>query len=241
MENYDGWAAESDTPVATTPRDAQRVSLFDVLRWTLAVLWVFVMAVAVLAGSRSSDLGTLEAELSSGNVTAIEVTPGLPANADGSVAQSVYWRSGILRRHAEVQMITPGSGISSSSAGTNPVRSGHDIASMLVREHPDLVVTHVSQTFAWGQIYGFRVPSWLAWPALVGAVLTLMVLVSGAEPWRATRWAWFWLIGTVIGAPLFLILSGPTWSMSAPRASHWRLTGGWAFIIAAVLGSFMLP
>lgn len=76
-------------------------------------------------------------------------------------------------------------------------------------------------------------------------VATLFVLINGPEPRWATRWAWFWLImspALVVTLPLFLIGSGPQRPWDTPTEPIGRrLTGGWAFLIAAlVLGSFRL-
>lgn len=58
---------------------------------------------------------------------------------------------------------------------------GHDEMSPFARPADRLQAT---ETIA------FRLPSWMIWTILTGAALTLMILVSSAEPWRATRWAW---------------------------------------------------
>jgi hypothetical protein len=59
-------------------------------------------------------------------------------------------------------------------------------------------------------------------------------LINGPEPWRATRWAWFWTIANplgVIGCLAFLLLSGPIPMLPASKIDARRLHGGWAFII----------
>jgi hypothetical protein len=68
---------------------------------------------------------------------------------------------------------------------------------------------------------------------------TLLLLVREPQPWRATPWAWFWIWTTPIGTPLYLLLSGPTPLLPAPRNPNRRLTGGWAFLLAFVLGSLL--
>jgi hypothetical protein len=40
-----------------------------------------------------------------------------------------------------------------------------------------------------------------------------------------------------VGVPAFLILSGRTPPLPAPRIGARRLTGGWAFLLAAVISS----
>ncbi len=70
---------------------------------------------------------------------------------------------------------------------------------------------------------------------LLGATL---VLNGGPRPWRATRWAWAWLVLLVppFGIAAYLALGGPT-GLFRPRDPRrvW-LTGGWAFLLALLLG-----
>lgn len=221
-------------------RIRRRPTAFDSVRWAMLALWIFVMAVAVTVGDRGSNFGELESALDTGDVNSVMVTPGLPSGAEGSLMQTVYWRSGLLNHYADVRMVTPDGDNSASSGDDAVVRSGYDIAAQIADEHPAVLITRSAERYSYGQIYGFQVPTWLIWFALAGAVGTLMVLVSGPEPWRATRWAWFWLITTVIGPPLFLILAGPTPPLRSPRETHRRLTGGWALLIALLFGSFLL-
>jgi hypothetical protein len=63
----------------------------------------------------------------------------------------------------------------------------------------------------------------------------LILLTAGPQPWRATRWAWFWLSGSVVGAIAFVLLSGPLPRVRGPRRPERRLTGGWALLIGVVL------
>jgi len=137
-------------------------------------------------------------------------------------------------------MITPGDDSAASPSDDDmAVRSGYDIAEQLADEDSDVLITRISERLSSGVVYGFDVPFWLLGFALVGAIGTLMVLVSGPQPWRATRWAWFWIIPTVIGPPLFLILAGATPPLRSPREQHRKLTGGWAFLVALLLQSVL--
>lgn len=221
-------------------RIRRRTTMFDFVRWAMLALWIFVMTVAVTVGDRGSNFGELESALNTGDVTSVMVTPGLPSGAKGSMIQTIYWRSGLLNHYAEVRMVTPDADNTASSGDDAAVRSGYDIAAQIADEHPAVTTTRIAERHSYGEVYSFQVPTWLIWFALAGAVGTLMLLVSGPEPWRATRWAWFWLITTGIGPPLFLILAGPTPPLRSPRETHRRLTGGWAFLIAVFFGSFLL-
>ena len=70
---------------------------------------------------------------------------------------------------------------------------------------------------------------------IVAGLLTCALLVGGPEPWRATRWAWSWLLPVPFGVLALCLLSGPTPGLPGPRTER-RLTGGWAFLIGSALG-----
>ena len=79
------------------------------------------------------------------------------------------------------------------------------------------------------------------WPVwLLGFVwiFTFAMMVSGPDPWRATKSAWFWLMISPAGPIVliaFLSLGGPTGLAPAPRRGAQRLTGGWAFLLFLLL------
>ena len=86
-------------------------------------------------------------------------------------------------------------------------------------------------------IWGMDVPLWLGAVALVYLVLGLFCLVQSPEPWRATRWAWFWLSSSPFGWLAYLLLSGPIPGIAGPPQHGARLRGEWAFIISSVVGA----
>ena len=86
-------------------------------------------------------------------------------------------------------------------------------------------------------VWGLRVPAWLGALALVSAAVSLFSLVRGPEPWRATRWAWFWLMSNPLGLSAYLLLAGPTPGIARPSPGGSRLRGGWAFLISSVIGT----
>jgi hypothetical protein len=69
------------------------------------------------------------------------------------------------------------------------------------------------------------------------ALSAFVLLVVGPQPWRATRWAWFWLLWTAppLGILAFLLLGGST-RLWPPARAEARLTGGWAFLLTILLG-----
>ncbi len=85
--------------------------------------------------------------------------------------------------------------------------------------------------------YGWGVPGLLGLLIIVLLVGTLS-LIAAARPWRATRWAWAWLVLLVptIGVPTYLLLGGPLGLLRPKPTSRLWLTGGWAFLLALLLG-----
>jgi hypothetical protein len=80
-------------------------------------------------------------------------------------------------------------------------------------------------------------------PGSVGlAYLVLLVgtlgLISGPRPWRATRWAWAWLvlIAPAFGVPAYFLFGGSTGLFRPRPPGRIWLTGGWAFLLAILLG-----
>ena len=88
-------------------------------------------------------------------------------------------------------------------------------------------------------VLGWQVPAWMGIAALLLWLAVVFLLGNGPRPWRATRWAWFWLVvaAAPVGVPAFLILSGPAPPLPAPHIGARRLTGGWAFLLVAVISS----
>lgn len=74
--------------------------------------------------------------------------------------------------------------------------------------------------------------------ATLGPFAALVLLITGPQPRRATKWAWFW-IGLVVPplALAFVLLEPvPLWSREGrPRRAAPRLTGGRALLYALVL------
>lgn len=106
---------------------------------------------------------------------------------------------------------------------------------------PGLQVTRDQRRTDGGRLLGWQVPNALAISAAGLCVAAFGLLLAGPQPWRATRWAWFWLLLPPVGGIVFLLLSGPTPGIPAPRNHHRRLTGGWAFLLSLPLGQALSP
>lgn len=67
----------------------------------------------------------------------------------------------------------------------------------------------------------------------------LLVLIFGPQPRLAAKWAWFWLSCAVPVLWLaFLVLEPvPAWRRRAMARAASKFTGGWALLLAFVLGA----
>jgi len=211
------------------------------VRLLLVALWLLVFVVIAAVGERPATLADLLDGIDSGKVSSVHVAGGLPAGASGWSTQDVRWRQGLSARHAQVLYASPNyeqdaadSNHSSATVTTTSVET-------LIREREPSVQIEVSdlQRTSTTTFLRWEVPAWLVWVGLAGVALTLWLLISGPEPWRATRWGWAWatLLTGPVGALAFAVLSGPTPPFPTPKAGARRLTGGWAFILMMLLAS----
>ena len=119
---------------------------------------------------------------------------------------------------------------------TQPVVVG-PVTDHLVALAPDVRIVDGERGYYSQSVYGWSVPGALALRILVLFVGTLSMIL-GPRPWRATRWAWAWLVLLVplVGVPAYLLFGGPT-GLFRPKPPHRPgLTGGWAFLLALLLG-----
>jgi hypothetical protein len=172
-------------------------------------------------------------------VDTVRIAGGPPAMRGFAVVE-VHWRSGSFAYSTEVVEARPveaGRRAGARDGVTGVV--GGDLGERLRRLQPGLRVERVDhQSGPSTHVLGRELTGWMAWVLIVVFLSTLVLLVLGPEPWRATRWAWFWLL-TSAAAPLaavaYLVLAGPTSLVRPPREGNRRLTGGWAFLIASVV------
>jgi hypothetical protein len=203
--------------------------------------WLLLVAAALVLGERPSTFAHLRAAVASGRVDVVATTPGLGRNDIGYAVVDLHWREHGLRYETHVLEARPRSQAPSrDSLDDVTAVVGTDVAAVLNQARgntgPRLELVHHSDPGVSSYVRGWQVPAWLSLATLGLGVATLFLLVRGPEPWRATRWGWFWLmaVATPVGVPAFLALSGPAPLVRAP-ASAARLTGGRALLLALLV------
>lgn len=208
----------------------------DRIRWTFIPLLLAIGAYTLLFGVRAAGYHALEAGVAAGEIETISATPGIEGMAEGSTVQEVRWSQGGRHYRTEVRMITPTTADDHVASDDLPALWGHDVAGTLRTTNPDLRVERaVGESELYSEVLGYRLPAWVGWALVAIGIGSLSMLISGREPWRATRWAWFWIMLSPIGLLIYLVLSGPTPLIPAPRKPARRLTGGWAFLLSLLL------
>ena len=207
---------------------------WDRARWALLGVWAVLLVLAVGVGERSSSFGDLQRAVDAGRVDSVTVAGGLEPGAEGLATQQLVWRDGWFQRFAEVYQESPGAEVVWSSSTSLPVLD-RDVGALLVGMDPGLRVERATEPLSWSELFGWRVPGWMGLVAICAAAAGLGLVLRNPAPWRATRWAWFWLSWTPVGGLAFLLLSGPTPPLPAPRRAQRRLTGGWALLLGLLV------
>jgi len=224
----------TDVPIALAHGNTSRAWVS--LRLVLAGLWLFAMAAGYVTHERPATLQDLYASVAAGEVTSVHLVGGLPPEAESGYAeQAVHWRTGSVPRVAHVKVVRTSDG-ADVVAGPDEAVTTDDVAREVAVRDPAVRV--VQTDFGSGlasTMFGWSVPMWDVSLMFGVGLVSFYVLVAGPEPWRATRWAWFWLSGFPFALILFLLLSGPTPGLPAARNPGRRLTGGWAFLLSLVL------
>ena len=227
------------TPPQASPPVDEWLRRDRVAAWCLVAAWVALVVSAVLTGSRPSTYAQLQGLVASGEVTRVELV-GEPLSDDtfGSNGIEVRWREGLVTRTASVMQASSereaGRGRGSWDGATVIVGSVEDHLRRLDRDVSFVRGEHRSRSFT---VAGLETPGWVGLGYLAVLVGTI-ALVTGPRPWRATRWAWAWLVLLVppYGVAAYLLLGGPI-GLFRPRDPRrvW-LTSGWAFLLALLLG-----
>ncbi len=229
-------------PTAPTAAPAPRSVLLRTVGWLLLVGWCAVVVGWALA-PRPAAYGDLLHAVAVGEVDRVEAAGGLGLEgARGAATVELSWKVGWReyrtvvvearpRRQAEGMATDERTGVTRDiAADLAGVGDGATLVATEYRERNFPITTEIAGrefTGAWSAL------------VLVCGVGQLMLLVAGPRPWRATRWAWFWVGFTwmPVGGIAYLLLSGAT-VQRAPRPGGRVLTGGWAFLLALALGTF---
>lgn len=210
---------------------------------TRVVAWVLLAATLALTGAwvvvteQPTSYRDLREAVAAGDVD--EVTVDGPTSAfRGRTQVEVRWRSGPFGAFQHVATVTEQRPLGDRLWARRIVVE--DAGDDLIALDPDLRVER-QQDIRGGATFGVYdrpVSGWFVAIAFAVGLWTFLLLITGDPPWRATRWAWFWLLGLVppLGAVAFLLLSGRT-GRWPPRQPEKKLTGGWAFLIALAVNS----
>ena len=206
------------------------------LRLGLAVLWALILAAAILFGERQASMRDFDSAVGAGRVHTVRLVGELPPGTSGSSLVELHWRDRLVARVSQVRQIRSDTPVTVGSSSDRIVVG--DLVGQLSSARPGLHVISGStaghRSGIGGVVLGWQVFGWIAIAVLVAWLATVAFLVNGPEPWRATRWAWFWLIANplgVIGCLAFLLLSGPTPMLPASKPGARRLHGGGAFLV----------
>lgn len=215
-------------------------------RYALLALCATVGIGMLAFGTRPADFNELGRAINAGRVTQVVIANALPENATGTASAEIRWHDGFLPRFTTVWQEIPGDEpagqvVINTTSPSYPITGRIEDRLQEYAGQP-LDVTHIQDyrnTTWW--LYGWKVPAWVGIGGLLGALLTLGLLVSGPQTLRATRWAWFWAISSPLSPvtiPLFLLFGVPrTGAIEQPYTKAGRLTGGWSFLLFCVLGA----
>lgn len=223
--------------LAAPPTAVSRQSVVAsvVAAWLLLAACLALLVTGLVAGERESTYDELRHAVATGEVDSVVVIGGSTAPYRGRMEATVHWRDGLVRHFATVIERHPQRRTTTASG----VPVVHSVESDLAELGSDVAVERRPHDYtAYSEINDWRLPPWTG-PMSLGIVLVaLVLLVGGRQPRRATRWAWFWLLGLAppLGLVAFLVLSGAlSWR---PRTELGpRLTGGWAFLLVIVVSS----
>ncbi|MEP9363705.1 hypothetical protein ABLE68_12120 [Nocardioides sp. CN2-186] len=205
------------------------------LAWLLLAGCMSIAVAALVAGEHTTSYSELRAAVAEGAVDVVTISGALPPGARGAGTVQVHWRSGLVGHVSEVVEARPIRAQPAMRHGLPVVASVEDD---LTAYAPDLAVHHDDGLQGYSEIHGWHLPSWTGFVALAIFLSVFMLVVGGPQPWRANRWAWFWLL--VFAAPVgtvgFLLLGGPS-GLLPPRVGARRIRGGWGFLLALVVGA----
>lgn len=211
--------------------------------WALFAAWFALGAAALFFGESRATYAELERDVASGAVTEVQVTRGLGREARGFAVVEVHWHKGWFGHTTQVVEANPIDRGGRQVGGSDVTARVSPTTTDRLREiEPGLDVSRTSRGRFGGEVFGRSAPDWVVFATFLVWLSTITYLIAAPRPWRATKWAWFWLLGILppLGPLAFLAIGGPTRVLGPPAPGSRRLTGGWAFLIALVLGSVVL-
>lgn len=205
-----------------------------VVAWVLLAGLVVTYVSAVLLGERHVEVSDLRRVIASGEVTEVRLS-GDVITGIGYGPVSIRWEQHGITYVTDVTQASSDRQARKVDRPPDEVVVG-DVARALRTNGHEVTATLTTESHHGTSttLLGFEVSGAFVVVNLVITCATLL-LVGAREPWRATRWAWAWLILlTPVGVPAFLVLGGMT-GILRPRVQHRRLTAGWAFLLALLL------
>lgn len=231
-----------------------------VVGWVLLGGFVVSVAGLVLLGSAQARPEALAEQLSSDAAAGASTTVWVEqsfgesefdetsrAGGSWSAVVEVRWREALLVRHTEyVVASTPREAreMQQENDTSLPVAIGarDALPRTWTTRQPDLVVEQWERRGsprASAMVFGVEwfAPSWAVWTGVVVGLATFMRVVVGPQPWRFTRWGWFWLVAGAwpVGVPAYLLFGGPA-GLLPPEDPARRLSGWTGFGLTIVLG-----
>ncbi|HEY0952453.1 hypothetical protein [Nocardioides sp.] len=205
--------------------------------WGLLGACLLLAAVAVAGGERTASYDSLRTAVRSGDIEHVVVSSGSSGDFRGHVTVDVHWHTATGWRVAQVVEQHP---LRRDRLNGLPVV--YDVVQDLRGLDPGLEVErrpHWRELGASIEVLGWRLVGWCALVVAVVWVGTLMLIVGGPPPWRATRWAWFWLLllAAPVGVVAFLLLGGPCGLLPPAPGRRPGLRGGAAFVLALLVGT----
>ncbi|MFL6174945.1 MAG: hypothetical protein ACJ716_18800 [Marmoricola sp.] len=220
--------------------------IFDRMRWGLIAAWVVLILCLPIFAERESSWENLRERVASGAITHVQVNGEL-LGGNGFATVDLHWREHGLNYRAEVIQLIGDQEVADCAENDACVHTSraklHSPPSARLQDlAPGLTVdrNRNSNHDDDNPLLGFGVPGIMIWLAAILVLLGLGVLISAPRTWRATKWAWFWWLSHPLGMAAFLLLSGPTALVPAPRRLDRRLTGGWSLVLSIIVSSMSI-
>lgn len=216
------------------PRSTERPPALPmvVLAWVLVGVCVLLPLAGLALGEKDATYRDLRDGVRSGSVGSVVVSGGTTEPFIGRQGVTVRWRQHFQLHVAHVVEQQP---LRRTRIDGHP--AVRDVAEDLRTLDPDVVVDrhpddHLTSSWSIQQLPHWQFPSWIGLAWFGSHLMASGLVVAGRKPWRATRWAWFWLLWGLpfVGLLAFLLLGGPT-GLLRPAHGRKRLTGGWAFLL----------